>query len=100
MALSVTLCSLEPRSTAAGQMARDLVSFVVLQRQLGAVTGISKYTAGKNLLHPGRALAETTLGAIADFINDPSDPTLLHLYAGDFPSYQGRSHLVCLCYSG
>ena len=75
----------EPRSTA-GQMARDLVSFVVLQRQLGAVTGINKYTAGKNLLHPGRAVAETTLGAIADYISDPSDPNATAALQETFPA--------------
>jgi hypothetical protein len=61
----------EPRSTA-GQMARDLVSFVVMTRQIGGITGLSKAAAGKGLA--ARVAAETGIGAVADFIADPSDP--------------------------
>ena len=61
----------EPRSTA-GQMARDLVSFVVMARQIGGVTGLSKAAQGANLAT--RVALDTGIGAVADFINDPSDP--------------------------
>ena len=41
----------EPRSQA-GEFARDMVSFVVTQRQLGAATGLNKAAAGKGLTQP------------------------------------------------
>ena len=61
----------EPRSTA-GQMARDLVSFVVMTRQIGGVTGLSKVAAGQS--GAARIAVEAGIGAVADFIADPSDP--------------------------
>lgn len=75
----------EPRSQA-GLIARDIVSFVVAQRQLGAATGLNKLTQGKGLINPQRLAADTALGALADFILDPGDGNASNALIEFFPS--------------
>jgi len=79
----------EPRSQA-GLIARDLVSFVVTQRQLGAVTGLNKLTQGKGLINPQRLAADTALGALADFIIDPGDGNASNALIEVFPSLENN----------
>ena len=79
----------EPRSQA-GQFARDMVTFVVMQRQLGAVTGLNKVAAGKGLINPQRLAADTTPGAIADFIIDPCDGNASNALIETFPSLENN----------
>ena len=79
----------QPRSQA-GLVARDLVSFVVMQRQLGGATGLNKLTAGKGLINPQRLAADTALGALADFIMDPGDGNASNALIEVFPSLENN----------
>lgn len=88
----------EPRSQA-GQFARDMVSFVVMQRQLGAATGLNKAVAGKGLINPQRLAAETALGAVADFIIDPGDGNASNALQEFFPSLKDNDMISAFAHA-
>ena len=82
----------EPRSQA-GLIARDMVSFVVMQRQLGRITGMNQLTSGKGLINPQRLAADTALGAMADFIMDPGDGNASNALIEVFPGLEDNRFL-------
>ena len=89
----------EPTTTA-GQFARDMVSFVVMSRQLGRIGGAGQL--GNNLTGASKIVGvgtrELALGAVTDFIMDPGDGNAANALQEFFPSLKDNSLLAAFAH--
>ena len=82
----------EPRSVA-GEFARDMVQFVTMANKVKQVTGLgAAASSSSNLVQ--RAGIESVVGAVTDFIADPSDGNTADALIQFFPSLKDNDFLA------